>query len=61
VTDLASITGASGSLWNAITIPTADTDTSLAATGLSAGTYKVYAIDQSGNLSAVSTNSVTIS
>jgi len=61
VTNLASITGASGSLWNAITIPTADTDTSLAATGLSAGTYKVYAIDQSGNLSAVSTNSVTIS
>ena len=61
VTNLASITGATGSLWNAITITTADMDTSLAATGLSAGTYKVYTIDQSGNLSAVSSNSVTIS
>ena len=61
VTNLASITGASGSLWNAITISAADTDTSLAATGLSAGTYKVYTIDQSGNLSSASSNSVTIS
>ena len=61
VTNLASITGASGSLWNAITITSADTDTSLAATGLSAGTYKVYTIDQSGNMSTASSNSVTIS
>jgi len=61
VTNLSSITGASGSLWNAITITSADTDTSLAATGLSAGTYKVYTIDQSGNLSTASSNSVTIS
>jgi hypothetical protein len=61
VTNLASITGASGSLWNAITVTAADTDTSLAATGLSAGTYKVYTIDQSGNLSAASSNSVTVS
>ena len=61
VTNLASITGASGSLWNAITITAANTDTSLAATGLSAGTYRVYTIDQSGNLSTASSNSVTIS
>jgi len=61
VANLASITGAAGSSWNAITITTIDTDTLLAATGLSAGTYKVYTIDQSGNLSAVSSNSVTIS
>ena len=61
VTNLASITGATGSSWNAITIATVDTNTSLAATGLSAGTYKVYTIDQSGNLSAVSSGSVTIS
>ena len=60
VTNLASITGQSGTLWNAITIAAADTNTSLAATGLSAGTYKVYTIDQSGNLSAASTNTVTI-
>ena len=61
VTNLASITAATGSSWNAITISTAGTDTSLAATGLSAGTYKVYTIDQSGNLSAVSSGTVTIS
>ena len=61
VTNLASITGATGSSWNAITITTVDTNTSLAATGLSAGTYKVYTIDQSGNLSAVSSGLVTIS
>jgi len=61
VTNLSSITGATGNSWNAITIRTVDTDTSLAATGLSAGTYKVYTIDQSGNLSAVSSGSVTIS
>jgi hypothetical protein len=61
VTNLASITGAAGNLWNAITITAADFGTSLAATGLSAGTYKVYTIDQSGNLSAASSGSVTIS
>lgn len=61
VTNVASITGAAGSSWNAITITTAGADTSLAANGLSAGTYKVYTIDQSGNLSAMSSNSVTIS
>ena len=61
VTNLASITGAAGNLWNAITITAADFNTSLAATGLSAGTYKVYTIDQSGNLSAASSGTVTIS
>jgi hypothetical protein len=61
VTNLASITGSAGNLWNAITITAANLDTSLAATGLSAGTYKVYTIDQSGNLSAASSGSVTIS
>ena len=61
VTNLASITGATGSSWNAITIAVENSPTSLAATGLAAGTYKVYVIDQSGNLSAVSTNTVTIS
>jgi hypothetical protein len=60
VTNVASITGATGSSWNAITITTAGVDTSLAATGLSAGTYKVYTIDQSGNLSMASSNSITI-
>jgi hypothetical protein len=61
VTNLASITGSAGNLWNAVTITAADSDTSLAATGLSAGTYKVYSVDQTGNLSTESSGSVTIS
>mgnify|MGYP006273747815 CR=1 FL=1 len=61
VNSLADITGANGSLWNAVTIATANTNTSLAATGLSAGSYKLFVIDQSGNLSAASSNTVTIS
>jgi hypothetical protein len=37
-----------------------NTDTSIATTGLTAGTYKVYVIDAAGNLSLASTNTVTI-
>jgi len=60
VTNLASITGAAGNLWNSATISAANTDVSLAATGLVSGTYKLYAVDASGNLSSPSTNSVTV-
>ena len=60
VTNVASITGAAGNLWNSATISAANTDVSLAATGLVSGTYKAYAVDASGNLSASSTNSVTV-
>ena len=60
VTNLASITGAADSLWNSVAITTANTSTSLAATGLTPGTYRLYAADAAGNLSAVSTNSVTV-
>jgi hypothetical protein len=38
----------------------ANTDTNLPATGLADGTYKVYAVDASGNLSSASSNSVTV-
>jgi hypothetical protein len=60
VTNLASITGAADSLWNSVAITTANTSTSLAATGLTPGTYRLYTADAAGNLSAVSTNSVTV-
>ncbi|MBY4677651.1 DUF4214 domain-containing protein [Marinobacterium arenosum] len=60
VTKLADITGANDDLWNSVAITTANTDTELAATGLSDGTYKVYTVDASGNLSTASTNSVTV-
>ena len=60
VEDLASITGAAGALWNSVSIASAATNTDLAVTGLNAGTYKAYAVDAAGNLSAVSTGTVTV-
>ena len=60
VTNLASITGAADASWNSVAITTANTSTNLAATGLTPGTYRLYTADAAGNLSAVSTNSVTV-
>jgi len=60
VTNLASITSASGAHWNSVSILTANTDTSLAATALDEGTYKVFAVDAAGNLSTASINSVIV-
>jgi hypothetical protein len=60
VNNLASITGAADASWNSVAITTANTSTSLAATGLTPGTYRLYTADAAGNLSAVSTNSVTV-
>jgi heat shock protein HslJ len=59
VTSLADITTASDTLWNSVPISAANTGTFLATTGLSDGTYKVYAVDAAGNL-AQALNSVTI-
>jgi hypothetical protein len=61
VTTEADITGASGTYWNLVSISSASTNTSLALTSLVDGTYKLYTVDAAGNLSTVSTNSVTIS
>ena len=60
VTNEASITGAAGNLWNQVTINTAGANTSLALTGLDEGTYKAYAKDALGVLSAASTGTVTV-
>jgi hypothetical protein len=60
VYNLASITGAADNNWNSVAISLANTDTNLPATGLADGTYKVYAVDASGNLSSASSNSVTV-
>jgi hypothetical protein len=57
-TDPALVVRAAGS-YN-VTISAINTDTSIATTGLTAGTYKVYVIDAAGNLSLASTNTVTI-
>ncbi len=60
VTNLASITGAPDNVMNSVSISVAGTSTDLAAAGLLDGTYKVYSADAAGNLSAASSNSVTL-
>ena len=60
VTNLASITGAADNNFNSVTIATANTDTAMSTAGLDAGTYKLYVVDAGGNLSLVSTNTVTV-
>lgn len=60
VTNAASITGAAGNLWNQVTITSPATNTNLAATGLDEGTYKAYAKDSLGVLSAASSGTVTV-
>jgi hypothetical protein len=60
VSSLASITGADGALWNSVSISAADTNTNVPATGLVPGTYVLYVVDTAGNLSTVSTQTVTV-
>jgi hypothetical protein len=60
VTDLASINTKSDSLWNWAAIATINSNTNLALTGLAAGTYKAYAVDLAGNISAASAGTVTL-
>ncbi|MFL2807641.1 MAG: FISUMP domain-containing protein [bacterium] len=60
VSNLASITGSVDNISNSVAISLANTDTKLPATGLVDGTYKVYAVDAAGNLSAASADNVTI-
>ena len=60
VSSLTSITGAGDNNFNQVTITTANTDTAMSTAGLDAGTYKLYVVDAAGNLSLVSTNTVTV-
>jgi len=52
VTNLASITGATDAQWNQVALPSANSNSSLATTGLADGSYRVYTADAVGNLSA---------
>ena len=60
VTNKASITSAANVDFNSVTITGANTLTSLALTGLAAGTYRLYAVDSVDNLSAPFGTTVTI-
>ena len=60
VTSEASILAAAPSSWNFVNISLASTNTNLALTDLVDGTYKLYTSDAAGNLSSVTSNSLTI-
>ena len=60
VSNLASITVAADNKWDSVAISSATTNTTLEATGLADGTYKVYAVDAAGNLSSASSNSLSV-
>ena len=60
VSNLTSISGAADNLQNSVSVSTANTDTNLSIAGLISGTYKLYTVDGVGNLSAASTNTITI-
>ncbi|NRP58284.1 MULTISPECIES: Ig-like domain-containing protein [unclassified Marinobacterium] len=45
---------------NRVAITSTNTDTNLSTEGLAAGTYYAYAMDEAGNLSATSSNAVTV-
>ncbi len=60
VTNKASITSAADADFNSVNITAADTLTSLATTGLNAGTYRLYAVDAVDNLSFPFGTTVTI-
>lgn len=61
VTDMASLeTLVTGGTATKATVTAANTNTGISTTGLADGTYKVYAVDTAGNVSANSTNSIVI-
>ena len=61
VTDEASITTASANLRSSVTpISAINTNTNISASGLGNGTFKVYTLDAAKNVSAASTNTVTV-
>ncbi|QNP31590.1 cadherin domain-containing protein [Leclercia adecarboxylata] len=59
VTDLNSLTNAADNLVNSVAVA-ANVGTVLALNGLAEGTYHAYAVDASGNVSAISGSSVTV-
>ncbi|MDY0924505.1 cadherin domain-containing protein, partial [Leclercia sp. CFBP8987] len=59
VTDLNSLTSAADNLVNSVAV-TANNGSTLALTGLADGTYHAYAVDASGNVSAISGSSVIV-
>jgi hypothetical protein len=55
VSALESITSSADNLWNTVSAPTANANVTIATTGLLFGDYKLYGLDQAGNLSPLDT------
>lgn len=60
VTGLDSITGAADNQVNSVLIGTANTPVALSTSGLSDGLYRLYTVDEQGNLSAPSSHTVRV-
>ena len=60
VSSVEDITSGADDLWNSVAITAANTSTTLAATGLSDGEYRVYTVDAAGNLSSAAETTITI-
>ncbi|MGB1091328.1 MAG: hypothetical protein ACPGYX_04330, partial [Oceanobacter sp.] len=60
VTSLASITQADATLWKTAPLATANQGVGIDTTGLDVGTYYAYALDEAGNLSLASSESVDL-
>ncbi|WP_199221240.1 S-layer family protein, partial [Limnohabitans sp. JirII-29] len=60
VTSLADITSQADGLWNSVAIGQSNTSTALGLSGLSDGSYVLYTVDAAGNLSAASSQTLTV-
>ncbi|WP_199221242.1 FG-GAP repeat protein, partial [Limnohabitans sp. JirII-29] len=60
VTSLADITSQADGLWNSVAIGQSNTSTDLSLSGLSDGSYVLYTVDAVGNLSAASSQGLTV-
>ncbi|PUE22710.1 hypothetical protein B9Z39_16925, partial [Limnohabitans sp. JirII-29] len=60
VTSLADITSQADGLWNSVAIGQSDTDTHLSLSDLSDDSYVLYTVDAVGNLSAASSQGLTV-
>ncbi|PUE24017.1 hypothetical protein B9Z39_14770, partial [Limnohabitans sp. JirII-29] len=60
VTSLADITSQADGLWNSVAIGQSNTSTALGLSGLSDGSYVLYTVDAAGNLSAATTQTITL-
>jgi hypothetical protein len=60
ISNLASITSAVDAKFNSVSITAASTNTTLSLAGLEDGSYSLYSVDSTGNLSTAASNTYTV-